>query len=101
MQNADLTKKIRTLQNRKIQKWAKKFLRLVILKLKKNYRHKSPVPLRDVDIEKELVSNKIYLGEKSYKYFIGYLYNDHKIKPLHILLPKASAYVKSYNRQTK
>ena len=26
--------------------------------------HKSPVPLRDVDIEKVLVSNKISFGEK-------------------------------------
>ena len=27
----------------------------------------------DVDIEKVLLSNKIFLGEKNYKYFIGYL----------------------------
>ena len=35
------------------------------------------------------------------RYFIGYLYNDNKIKPLHIMLPKTSAYVKSYDGQTK
>ena len=39
--------------------------------------------------------------KKSYKYFIGYLYNAHKVKPLHIMLPKTSAYVKSYDWQTK
>ena len=33
----------------------------------------------DVDIEKVLVSNKISLGEKNYKYFIDYLYNDNKL----------------------
>ena len=33
--------------------------------------------------------------KKNYKYFIGYLYNDHKVKPLHVMLPKTSAYVKS------
>ena len=27
--------------------------------------------------------------------------NDYKVKPLHIMLPKTSAYVKSYDRQTK
>ena len=27
------------------------------------------------------------------------MYNDHKIKPLHVMLPKTSAYVKSYNGQ--
>ena len=31
--------------------------------------------------------------KKNYKYFIDYLYNDHKVKPLHIMLPKTSAYV--------
>ena len=40
---------------------------------------------------------KIFFGEKDYKYFIGYLYNDHKFKPLHIMLPKTDAYVKSYD----
>ena len=39
--------------------------------------------------------------KKNYKYFIGYLYNDHKIKPLHIILPKTSAYVKRFDGQTK
>ena len=33
-------------------------------------------------------------GEKNYKYFIGCLYNNHKAKPLHIMLPKTSPYVK-------
>ena len=35
------------------------------------------------------------------KYFTGYLYDNHKVKPLHIMLPKTSAYVKSYDGQTK
>ena len=39
--------------------------------------------------------------KKNYKYFIGYLYDNHKVKPLHIMLPKTRAYVKSYDRQTK
>ena len=30
-----------------------------------------------------------------------YLYDDYKVKPLHIMLPKTSAYVKSYDGQTK
>ena len=45
------------------------------IQIKKNkfYPHKSPVPLRDVAIEKVLESKKILSGEKNYKYFIGYL----------------------------
>ena len=75
---------------------------MVILKLKKNnlYHNKTPILLKDVDIEKVLVSNKISFGEKNYKYFIGYLYDDNKVKPLHIMLPKTSAYVKSDDGQT-
>ena len=62
--------------------------------------HKTPVFLKDVDIEKVLVSNKISLVKKNYKYFIGYLHNDNKVKPLHMMLPKMSAYAKSYDGQT-
>ena len=38
--------------------------------------------LEDVDIEKLLASNKISSVENNYEYFIGYLCNDHKVKPL-------------------
>ena len=39
--------------------------------------------------------------EKYHEHFIGYLYNDHKVKPLLIMLSKTSAYVKSSDGQTK
>ena len=73
------------------------------IKIEKNrfYRNKTPIFLKDVDTEKVLVSNKISFCEKIYKYYIGYLYNDHKVKPLHIMLPKTSDYIKSYDGQTK
>ena len=48
-----------------------------------------------------MVSNKISSGENNYNYFIGYLCDDYKIKPLHIMLPKTSAYVKRYDGKTK
>ena len=69
------------------------------IKIIKNifYHHKTPIFLKDVDITKVLVSNNISFGEKNYKYFIGYLYNDPKVKPLHIMLLKTSDYVKSYD----
>ena len=56
---------------------------------------------KNEDIEKTLVSNKIAFGEKNYKYFTGYLHNDNEVKPLRLILPKTSAYIKSYYRQTK
>ena len=39
--------------------------------------------------------------KKNYDSFIGYLFNDHKVKPLYIMLPKTSAYLKSYDIQSK
>ena len=58
--------------------------------------------LENVNIENVLVSNKISSGEKkNYKFIIGYLYDDYKVKQLHILLMNTSTYVKSYDGQTK
>ena len=44
----------------------KEILTLGDIEIEKNkfYSHKSSVPLRDADIEKVLVSGKIYSGEK-------------------------------------
>ena len=53
--------------------------------------------LEDVDVDNILVSNKIFSGAKSYKYFIGYLCGDYKVELLQIMLPKTSAYAKSYD----
>ena len=73
------------------------------IEIEKNkfYRHKTPIFFGNVDIEKVLVSNKISFGEKNCKYFTGYLYNGNKVKPLNMMLPKTSAFVKSYDGQTK
>ena len=46
----------------------------------KFHHHKSPIFLKKIDIEKISVYKKIY------KYLIGYLHNDHKVKPLYIRL---------------
>ena len=52
------------------------------IEIEKNklYCHKTPVLLKDVDIEEVLVSKKISFCEISYKYFIDYLYNNDKVK---------------------
>ena len=70
---------------------------MAVLKLKT--KKKTAIFLGDVDIEKILVSNKISFGEKKCKHFTGYLYNGNEVKPLNVMLPKTSAYVKSYDGQ--
>ena len=71
------------------------------MKQKKYYRNKISILLKDVNSEIVLVSNEISFGEKNYKCFIGCLYNDNKVKPLHIMLPKNTHNVKRYDGQTK
>ena len=81
-------------------KMGKEILTFGNIKIEKNrfYHHKTPNFLGDADIEKVL-SDKISFGEKGYKYFIGFFYNDNKVKLLNIMLPKTSAYVKFYGGQ--
>ena len=97
MQNIDLTEKLEHKKHKNLFshiKMGKEILTLGDIEIEKN-------KFRDADIEKVLVSSNIYSGEKDCKYFVGYLYNDNKVKPLHIMLTKTSAYVKDYDRQTK
>ena len=65
------------------------------IKRHKFYRYKSPIDIQDV------VPNRISSGKKYYKYFIGYLCDNDKIKPLHTMLLKLKTYVKIYEVQTE
>ena len=65
--------------------------------LKKRYKkHKNKNLLSHRKMSKQILTfgdikienNKFYC-----KYFISYFYNNHKVKSLHIMLPKTSAYV--------
>ena len=67
---------------------------------KKLCRNSSPTLFKKCRCWEVLVANKIPFSVKNYKCFIGCLYNDNKVKPLHILPPKTRAYVKSYGGQT-
>ena len=85
------------------RKLIKEILTFGDIDIKKNifYHHEIPILLKDGDIEKVLVSNKTSSAQKNFKYFIGYLYNDNKVKPLYIMFLKTSAHVKRYDGQTK
>ena len=50
-----------------------------------------------MDIDKILISNQVSFGVKGYKYFISYKADGYKIRPLCIMLPKLSEYVKSFD----
>ena len=52
-------------------------------------------------IDKVFVSSKIYLDKRNCEYFIGYLYNDNEVNPLHIMLAKTNPCLKRYAGQIK
>ena len=56
----------------------------------KSHQHKKTISIKNMDIDKIVVSNKVSFSKKGFKYFIGY--KDTKIRPLCIFLPKMSAY---------
>ena len=47
----------------------------------KCYCHKTPIFIKEVDLREYQYLTRFLLVKKSYKYFIGYLYNDNKVKP--------------------
>ena len=106
MQNIDLNEKNGTLKNINLLshvKMGEKIVKIGDIEFQKQkFQHyKNPIFLDGIDIDNVLVSNKISCGKNNYKYFIGYLYVNYKIKPLHIMLPNTRVYVKSYDGQTK
>ena len=67
----------------------------------KLYHHNGPIFQKMQILRKYQYLTRFPLMKKNHKYFIVYLYNYQKVKSLHIMLPKTSAYVKSYDEQTK
>ena len=52
----------------------------------KFHQHKRSISIKNIDINKIVVSNKVYFGEKGFKYFIGYR-DAKKMRPL-CIFPK-------------
>ena len=53
----------------------------------KFHQYKRPISINNIDINKIVVSNKVSLGQNSFKYFIGYK-DAKKIRSLCIFLSK-------------
>ena len=62
----------------------------------KFHLHIGPISIKNIDITKIVVSNKVSFGKKGFKYFIGYK-DGKKIRPLCIFLPNMSAYRKDFD----
>ena len=53
--------------------------------------------MKNIDINKIVVSNKIFFGKKGLRYFVGYK-DSKKIRPLCIFLPKMTAYRQDFDQ---
>ena len=61
---------------------------------------KKAILLDSVDLSKIIVSSRWKLNDTTYKYFCGYLNND-VIKPLCVILPQMSRYIKYFDNGGK
>ena len=59
--------------------------------------HKSPISIKDVDVSKVLVSNKVAFGEKGFKYFIGFK-DGRNLRPLCVILPKPNSCIRNFDK---
>ena len=54
---------------------------------KEFYSSKQAISIYSIDLNKIVVSNKLKINDKTYKYICGYLNND-TIQPLRVILPQ-------------
>ena len=64
------------------------------------HKSKEPIDLLSVDIDQIVVSYKFKHNNEGFKHFIGYLEND-IVKPLCIILPQMSGYIKNFENVSK
>ena len=67
---------------------------------KKFYSSKEAILLDSVDLSKIFVASRWKLNDTTYKHFCGYLNND-VIKPLCVILPQMSGYIKYFDNGGK
>ena len=63
----------------------------------KFHQHKEATSIKNIDINKIVVSNKVSFGKKEFKYLICYKVAK-EIRPLCIFRPKMSAYRKDFDK---
>ena len=70
------------------------------LNKKEFYKSKQPIDLESVNVDQIVVSDKFKQSDEGFKYFIGYQ-EDEIIKPLCIILPEMSGYIKYFENGGK
>ena len=70
-----------------------KFWGDIEIEKQKFHQHKITILIKNININKIVVSNKVPFGKKGFNYFIGY---KAKIKPLWMFLSKMGAYRRDF-----
>ena len=81
---------------------SEKTLKFINIRLNRKEFHKSkePIDVLSVDLDQIVVSDKFKHNDEGFKHFIGYLEGE-IIKPLYIILPKMSGYIKDFKNGGK
>ena len=72
----------------------------IILNKKEFHRSKEPIDLFSVNVDQIVVSDKFKHNNKVFKHFIGYQEGE-IVKPLCIILPQMSGYIKYFENGSK
>ena len=72
------------------------------IKLKKKEFHKSkqPIDLKSGNVDHIVVTDKFKHNDEGFKHFVGYQ-DDEIVKPLCIILPQMSGYIKYFENGSK
>ena len=62
---------------------------------KEFHKYKQPIDLMSVNVDQIVLSDKFKHSDEGFKYFIGYQEGE-IVKPLCIILPQMSAYIKYF-----
>ena len=72
----------------------------VAVNKKEFQKSKQPINLDLVNVDQIVISDKFKHSDDGFKYFIGYK-EDHIVKPLCIILPQMSGYIKCFGNGGK
>ena len=73
----------------------------IVVDKKDFHASKQAIALNLVNTNKIAISDKFKHGNDVFKFFIGYLNDDNVIRPLYIILPQMSGYIKYFDNGGK
>ena len=65
------------------------------------YGSKQAIPLNLIDVNNIVISYRVKQNNDTCKYFIGFLHDDDVIRPLCVILPQMSGYIKYFENGGK